>query len=180
MDAIECIKTRRSIRKYSDQPISHETVQEIMEATIMAPSWKNTQSVRYTFVEDREKIETIADSAVLGFEFNTKTMKRSAMLAVQTVVSGLSGREEDGTVTTAKGDTWQMFDGGISAQTFCLAAHALGVATVIMGIVDDTLIRETLGLPENETVTCVIAMGYPIAPQKTPPRHPAGEMMRYI
>ena len=42
MDAIECIKTRRSIRKYSDQPISHETVQEIA-------------GVRHPF-DDREQV----------------------------------------------------------------------------------------------------------------------------
>lgn len=52
MEALECIKTRRSVRKYSDQPVTRETLDKIFEAVTYAPSWKNTQSVRYTVVDD--------------------------------------------------------------------------------------------------------------------------------
>ena len=51
MEALECIKTRRSVRKYSDQPVTRETLDKIFEAVTYAPSWKNTQSVRYTVVD---------------------------------------------------------------------------------------------------------------------------------
>ncbi len=38
MDSIECIKTRRSVRKYTDQPIERDTIEKIMEAAAYAPS----------------------------------------------------------------------------------------------------------------------------------------------
>ncbi|MDO5115499.1 MAG: nitroreductase family protein [Synergistaceae bacterium] len=180
METIECIKTRRSVRKYTDQPIEREILQKIMDATVYAPSWKNTQIVRYTFVADREKINSIATEAVLGFAFNTKTMQRSAMLAVQSVVTGISGYEPDGSFSTDKGNGWEMYDAGISVQTFCLAAHEYGIGTVIMGVVDDLKIRSILGIPDTETVTAVIGMGYPLENHSAPQRKDVSELVRFI
>lgn len=179
MDAITCIESRRSVRKYTDKPIEQETLKKIVEATAFAPSWKNTQIVRYTIVTDRAKISAIANEAVLDFAFNTKTMERSTLLAVQTVVTGISGCEKDGSFSTARGDSWEMYDAGISAQTFCLAAHNYGVGTVIMGVVDGPKIKEMLDLPENEAVTTVIAMGYPLTQNPAPPRKTVAELLRF-
>lgn len=180
MEAIECIKTRRSVRKYTDRPIDRETVNKIIESAVYAPSWKNTQVVRYNIVSRRDQIDAIAERAVLGFTYNTKTMSRSTLLAVQSVVRGISGYEKDGSFTTDKGNGWEMYDAGISAQTFCLAAHAYGIGTVIMGVVDDEKIREILAIPENEYVTSVIAMGYPAKENAAPPRKPVDEIVRFI
>lgn len=180
MDSIECIKTRRSVRKYTDQPIERETIEKIMEAAAYAPSWKNTQIVRYNIVMNREKINAIATEAVLGFQFNTKTMQRSTLLAVQTIVTGISGYEPDGSFSTDKEDGWEMYDAGISAQTFCLAAHTYGVGTVIMGVVDDAKIHEILGIPKTEAVTAVIGMGYPAEVHTAPKRKEVSELVRFI
>ena len=48
MNAVECIKTRRSVRKFTDEMVSVDTVREIVELASYAPSWKNTQVIRYT------------------------------------------------------------------------------------------------------------------------------------
>ena len=72
MEALQCIKTRRSVRKYSDQPVTREVLDAIFDAVTYAPSWKNTQSVRYTVVESAELKARIADEAVLGFALNQK------------------------------------------------------------------------------------------------------------
>lgn len=179
MEAIECIKSRRSVRKFTG-PADHETIRKIMEATVYAPSWKNTQIVRYNIVEDRAKIDQIADTAVLDFTYNAGTLHYAPMLAVQTVVNGISGYEPDGSFTTAKEGGWEMYDAGISAQTFCLAAHEYGVKTVIMGIFDDAKVKEILGIPENETVTAVISMGVSDAANPAPPRKPVDEVLRFL
>ena len=44
MEALQCIKTRRSVRKYSDQPVTREVLDAVFDAVTYAPSWKNTQS----------------------------------------------------------------------------------------------------------------------------------------
>ena len=180
METIECIKTRRSVRKYTDKKIEREILKKIVEAASFAPSWKNTQVVRYTFVEDREKIEALANNAVLGFNFNTKTMLRSSVLAVQSVVTGICGYEPDGSFSTSKGNGWEMYDAGISAQTFCLAAHEYGVGSVILGVIDEDKIKEILNMPKGQSVTAIIAMGYKEAESKVPERKKVEELVTFI
>lgn len=45
-----CIQTRRSVRKYSDQDISGDTLREIVDLARFSPSWKNTQVVRLSLI----------------------------------------------------------------------------------------------------------------------------------
>ena len=52
MEALENIRTRRSIRKFTDEPVDHATLEKIVEAASWSPSWKNTQIVRYIAIED--------------------------------------------------------------------------------------------------------------------------------
>ena len=53
MEALECIKTRRSIRKFTEQPVTEDEVRQVVEAAAFAPSWKNTQIARYIVVTDK-------------------------------------------------------------------------------------------------------------------------------
>lgn len=180
MEALECIKTRRSVRKYTDQPVTKEVLDQIFEAVTYAPSWKNTQSVRYTVVTDRDILARIAEEAVLGFALNQKTISRCPALLVQSTVNQSSGRSPDGSVDTSKGDTWSMYDAGISAQTLCLAAREQGLGTVIMGVFDEDKLAPIINLPEDQTVTGMIAIGYPAGENKMPPRKPAADIVTYL
>ena len=63
MEVFECIKTRRSVRRFEDRPVERETIQKIVDAAIWAPSWKNSQTPRYTVVDNREIIDDIAEMA---------------------------------------------------------------------------------------------------------------------
>ncbi len=180
MEAIECIKTRRSIRNFSDKKVEKGTIKEIIETTSFAPSWKNSQTVRYTVVENEDIKSLIANEGVMGFEFNKKTILKSNVIAVQSVVTGICGYEPDGTFSTDKKNGWEMYDAGISAQTFCLAAHEKGVGTVIMGIFDADKIHKFIKLPENQVVTAVIAMGYPLEKRDAPQRKNVDEILNFI
>ena len=63
-----------------------------------------------------------------------------------------------------------MFDVGVASQTFCLAAHELGISSVIMGIFDAVEIAKIINLPQDREVGALIAIGYekehPIAPKR--------------
>lgn len=180
MEALECIKTRRSVRGFLNKPIPHEVFEEIVSAASFAPSWKNTQIARYIIVENRGLIEKIADNAVLGFSFNASTMKNSAALVLVTMVNGRSGFEKDGSYSTPKGSGWEMFDAGIASQTFCLAAHAVGVGTVIMGIFDEDEVAKLTDIPKGQQLAAIICAGYPAATPSTPKRKPSSELLSYI
>lgn len=166
----ECIKERRSVRKYSDQDISKEILEEIVELARFAPSWKNSQTARYHVIKNPQLKEDIANNCVMNFTFNAKTISRCNSLVILTTVGKICGYEEDGSFSTSKEDRWEMFDAGIAAQTFCLAAHSKGVGSVILGIFDEEKIREYVNLPENESVSALIALGYPLEPSKGAPK----------
>ena len=181
MDLITGIKERRSIRKFQDKKVPHEVLEEIVNIAAYAPSWKNTQITRYIVVEDREKIAALAtEECCLGFTYNCKTMSKAPAMVIQTVVNGRSGYEKDGSFTTPKGERWEMYDAGIAAQTFCLAAHDKGVGSVIMGIFDENKIAELIALEEGRKVAALIAVGYPDEAPELPKRKEVEELVRFL
>ena len=160
MDAKTCILTRRSHRKFTDQPVSHAQIEEIVSLAAYAPSWKNTQISRYIAIEDPAVRETIAAEYCLPGANNPAIIRGCPLLVAQTFVKARSGYERDGTYTTDREDGWQYYDCGIAAQTFCLAAHDLGLGTVIMGVFDRKRLQEYLQVPEDQELMALIAVGY--------------------
>ena len=81
MTAKECIKGRRSIRKFTEQPIDQSLLEGIIETASYSPSWKNTQIVRYIAVEGELK-DKIADECTSSFPNNGAIIKGAPMLIV--------------------------------------------------------------------------------------------------
>ncbi|MBO5055471.1 MAG: nitroreductase family protein [Lachnospiraceae bacterium] len=178
MTAKECIKGRRSIRKYKETPVSHELLNEIIETASYAPSWKHTQIARYIAVEGELK-NKIARECTEMFPKNGAIIENAPMLIAITYIKGRSGYERDGSFTTAKEDSWQMFDAGIAAQSFCLAAYEKGLGTVIMGIFDEAKTASLLEIPENQEITALIPIGYPDEEPAAPKRKPVEDLLTY-
>jgi nitroreductase len=159
MNTIECIKTRRSIREYNGQPVDRKLIEQAIEAAAFSPSWKNTQVTRYIVIDDAALKDRIADECCSS-NHNGGIIKQAPVLVVTTMIKARSGYERDGSFSTPKGDGWQMFDCGIATQSFCLAAHELGLSTLIMGIYDTDKITEILQIPETQEVAALISVGY--------------------
>lgn len=175
------IKERRSIRKYSEREVTEDTIREILDLSRFSPSWKNTQVVRYHIIKNRDMKEKIAKNCVLSFDFNAKTIVRSNALVIISVVKDTSGYDKDGSFSTSQQDRWEMFDAGIATQTFCLAAHLKGVGSVILGVFDEEKIRQYIDISENEKVTNLIAIGYPLdQPKSAPQRKSVEEISSFV
>lgn len=179
MDAIEMIKGRRSVRKFLDQKVDRDTMKEIVSISRWAPSWANFQVARYTLVDDTSMIKEIADYGVNGFAYNVDTLKNANGVAVLSYVKGKSGKFDQGDYVTSKADVWEVFDSGIACQTFCLAAYAKGVGTVIFGVIDDQAIAKIVNLPEEETVAALIVYGYEDGHPNPSQRKETHEIMRF-
>ncbi len=177
MNAVDCIKTRRSVRKFQDKALDADKIAEVVGLAAYAPSWKNSQTTRYIAVLDKELKEKLANECMMGFEYNMGTANGAPAMIVVTTVNGRSGYERDGSPTTSKGTHWQSFDAGIATQTFCLAAHELGLATVIMGIFDEEKVSEIVSVPEGQSVSALIAMGYAADEPQAPKRKSADELL---
>ncbi|MDO5783794.1 MAG: nitroreductase family protein [Eubacteriales bacterium] len=176
MNLNECILTRRSIRKFTEQPVPHDVLEEVIAAAAYAPSWKNTQISRYIAIEGREAIDALAKDYA---PFNARTLSTAPLLIAQTCIKKRSGYERDGSFTTDRGDGWQMYDCGIAAQTFCLSAHDHGLGTVIMGIFDRPALEKYLNVPENQELVALIAVGYPDEQPDAPRRKGVSDLLTY-
>lgn len=177
MNVNECIRTRRSIRKFKPEPVDHKLLEDIISAASYSPSWKNSQITRYIAIEDPAVLEEIVSSFTPSF--NSNIIKQLPMLIAVTFVKGRCGFERDGSFSTKKGDRWQMFDAGIATQTFCLAAHEAGLGTVIMGIFDEDGITKLLHIPEDQELAALVAIGRPDIAPEAPKRKGVEELLTY-
>ena len=61
MDALDCIHTRRSIRKYEKREVPEALVKEVISAGMAAPSAKNEQPWHFVVLTDRALLEKASD-----------------------------------------------------------------------------------------------------------------------
>lgn len=84
MNTIDCIKSRRSVRKFTEEKVPHEVLEQLVELARWAPSWKNTQIARYVAVEDEALKNRIAEEATIPW--NEGIIKGAPVLMVMTYV----------------------------------------------------------------------------------------------
>ena len=177
MTAKDCIKERRSIRKFKAEPVDHALLSEIIETASYAPSWKHTQIVRYIAVEGEKKSALAKCTSI--FPGNGKIMENAPMVMAVTMIKGRSGYERDGSFSTPKGDRWQMYDAGAAGEAFCLAAYEQGLGTVIMGLFDEEEASKLLEIPEDRELVALIPVGYPDETPAAPRRKAVEELLSF-
>lgn len=177
MELQEVLNSRRSIRSYdAAKKVTKEQVEELIEAALQAPSWKNSETARYHCVLSDELIEKLTEETLPAF--NQKSSAGAALIVASFVknVSGYTKGEPDNEL----GNGWGCYDLGFSNANFILKAREMGLGTLIMGIRDEAKIREILQIPEEECIVSVIALGYPTdadAPKR--PRKEKEEICRF-
>ena len=147
MDALEVIFTRRSIRKYTKEPVTEEQLKTLLEAGMNAPSANNRQPWHFIVVNDRQPLEAIMDVHPYS------KMLAQAPLAI--VVCGDITRSER---------YWQQ-DCAAATENILLTARALGLGSVWLGVYpkeERTVgVTQIFDLPEDIRPLCVIAVGHP-------------------
>lgn len=177
MTANECITGRRSIRKFTDQPVSHELIEKIVATASFAPSWKNTQITRYIAVEGEKKAALAKCTSI--YAGNGAIMEQAPMVIAVTAITGRSGYERDGSFSTPKGTGWQMYDAGVASEAFCLAAYEQGLGTVIMGLFDEEDAAKVLELPADRELVALIPIGYPAEAPAAPRRKTVEDLLTF-
>ncbi len=168
MDLIQAIKERRSIRKFKTDPVSEDIVNSVLEAGRWAPSWANTQCSRFVVVRDAEIKASLAETLSKGNPAGDAIRNAPVTIAICGELNK-SGYYKGG-ASTDKGD-WYMFDTALAAQNIMLAAHALGLGTVPLGLFSASKAAQILGVPSNVAVVLLLPMGYPAEEPKAPTRH---------
>jgi len=158
MELMDAIKGRRSIRAYKADAVPEEKLQAVLEAFRCAPSWANTQCWEVVVVRDPKLKAELAGTLRSGNPA-LSSMTDAPLIIVLCALRGVSGYHR-GEVTTDKGD-WFMFDVGLAMQNLCLAAHGLGLGTVIVGLFDHQKAAQILGVPKKVEVVAMTPLGVP-------------------
>lgn len=152
MNTLDAILTRRSTRQFTDQPISQETLHQILEAAMSGPCCVNARDWSFLVVTDRETLLQMAEA-------NGRPADPLKKAAAGILICG----DLDRAFPPAK-DYW-VIDGAIAAQNICLSAHELGIGTVWLGTwpqMDRVEHQRALfHLPESVIPHSLIALGYP-------------------
>ncbi|MDQ7784453.1 MAG: nitroreductase family protein [Desulfomonilaceae bacterium] len=165
MDAMQAILTRRSIRKYTSEPVSDEQVTELLKAAMSAPTAGN-QPWHFVVVRDRAALDSI-----------TRFHPHAEMLKQASVAISISG---DPTVETLKG-RW-LLDCAAATENILIAANALDLGACWVGIypVEERIkaLRNLLGIPEHVIPLSMVSLGHP-GEKKDPPDRFRPERIHY-
>ncbi len=150
MDVLEAIFTRRSIRKYTGEPISEEDLTTLLHAASYAPSAKNCQPWEFVVVREQETLQAIAAGQPFA------QMMPNAGCCI--VVVGLSERQ--------KATGFLVEDCSAAIQNILLAAHGLGLGAVWCGLYPvarfERLMKGLLNLPDGAIPVGMVAVGHKV------------------
>jgi nitroreductase len=169
----ENILTRRSIRTYKEEQISEEELNIILEAGKFAPSGGNSQTWRFTVVQNKEKLDqlnSLVREAFKNLEIDEKTYrsKKSGKRAAEG--NGYNFYYNAPTLIIVSNDREYsncMADSAAALENILLAAHSIGAGACFINqltwFCDDKHVREALtdmGIPENYVVCGSASIGY--------------------
>ena len=152
--ALDNIFSRKSVRSYTDQPVSQEQVETILKAAMAAPSGMNAQPWRFVVVRE----QATKDKLAIGFN------KMIAKAPVVIVVCGKTTNKLGGT-----NNNWTA-DCAAATENLLLAVEAIGLGAVWTACYpyDERMnpAIEALGLPDNVKPYCIVPVGYPAGNDK--------------
>ncbi len=200
--AMKVIQDRRSVRSFTEEPVSDKDLDLILEAARQAPSGENAQPWRFVIVKDetmRKKMGAIAgggSSRRFTAEYVTQKMQeRFANLqdeakkkaAFQKLTSGqVSAFMADAPVNIVvcgKKDVWDMpYDTSAAIENMLLMITALGlgacwVIAPCIDIRDEERIKELLDIPVGFKAVSILSVGHQTRPHKQRPRLPINELV---
>jgi len=176
MDIMEAITGRRSVRAYKPNPVPEEKLRTVLEAVRWAPSWANTQCWEVIVVGEEGIKQQLVETLSSGNPAREAILKAPLTL----VLVGIKEKAgfKRGAAATDKGD-WYMFDCGLATQNLCLAAHAEGLGTVIVGSFDAAKAAGVLQVPQGRAVVALTPLGFPEAAPSPPKRKGIEEFVHH-
>ncbi len=163
METIEAIKTRRSVREFTDENVSDETIEKILDAGRWAPSGLNNQAWRLIVARNKDTKEAISKLTHYG------AIIKGAPVLIAVFL-----------------DTNEMYDYtkdvqsiGACIQNMLLAVHSLGLGAVWLGEIlkNKEKVNKVLEAPDSYELMAVVALGHAVKKNRTSERKPIEELV---
>ncbi len=142
MEVIQAIKNRRSVRSYTEDPVSEEALAQILEAGRLAPSANNRQPWHFIIVKDPSMRKTLSEGMYAKF------LKDCPL-----VIVGCGDR--------ARSEKWFAIDTTIALENMVLKATEEGLGTCWIGSFSNDSVKKALSIPDNYEVVAMLAVGHP-------------------
>lgn len=145
MNYLDLAKKRYSARKFTEQIVKSEDLENILEAGRVAPTAANKQPQRILVIQSKEGLEKLTKGA--------RFYNAPLVLIVCADKSEAWVRKDDGKNTSD-------IDASIVTDHMMMAATDLGLDTLWMTWFKPTIIREEFNIPENLEPVNLLAIGY--------------------
>jgi len=162
---LKAIAERRSIRAYKNEKITREQFDIILKAAVQAPSARNSQPWHFSVVQNRAILDDITAEVKKNLNQEMADIFHGAPAAIFLSCDPVS--------------RWARLDCGIAVQTIALAAHSIGLGTVILGRPEPAFtgprgdyFNKLLKYPEGHSFAVAIAIGVPAGTKDAHPIEP--------
>jgi nitroreductase len=185
VDVLEAIRTRRSVKHFTDRPVGREEIERLLELAVQAPNHRMTQPWRFYVlgpearraygevlgsrkakrVEDPEAAQAVVDKVAA-----TEAAVPATVAVAITLDENPEIREEDYAATM------------MAVENLCLAAHATGLGTHIKSgaVMDDPRARAVVGVAEGERIVATLHLGHPAELPEAKPRQSAAAVTVWV
>lgn len=155
----KAIESRRSIRKFKKKTPSWKKIIECIDVARYAPMAGNLFTLNFILVDDKEKIQKIADASFQPFIAEAKYL-----------VVFVSNKGKTEISYKDRAEKYIKQQAGAAIQNFLLKLEEEKLSTCWIGLFDDDNIKEILSIPEKHDVEAIFPIGY--AAEKPKQRHP--------
>lgn len=156
MNFIDLAKARYSVRSFSDKPVEPEKLAQVLEAGRLAPTARNIQP-QYIYVLQGESL--------------AKAIKASLCTYNAPVVLVVCYDKNQVTAIDSNQVQFGFVDTAAVITHMLLAATDIGLGTCWVGLFDENIIKEELGIADNLLVTAFVPLGYEAKDAEPSPRH---------
>jgi len=162
MYCVEEILNRRSIRKFKDEAVSEEVINNILEAGRLAPTATNQQPWYFIVARNQQEKEAFIFSGFNKFVTEADFIVLGLYKKSEVVIEKLS-----------------LMDVTIALQNMVITATIQGVGSCWMGAFDENKLRDTLKLPDDCITVGAVAFGIPDEQSKQPPKKQLDEIVHF-
>jgi nitroreductase len=154
-NVLDIIRKRRTVRKFTDQEVTGEQIETLLELAMCAPNRLNRRPWEFVVIRDR----TVQGQLATFLRVHPYLEAASAVIAV--------------CARPSRSPTWMM-DVSAAIENMLIGATAMGLGTAWVGSPDtvmwtmcEELLHDVLAIPLDVRVVALVAVGYPA--QELPP-----------
>jgi nitroreductase len=181
-DFFEVLRTRRSVRSFSAEPVSRQDLQALIDSAIVAPTGMNLQPWAFTVATDRDVLQKV-NSIVVNMLHSPEVQQHLTSEPIKQIVNapGYDIFYGAPALIVICGDSkvpGALFDCQLAAENLLLAAHAKGLGACYMGFLllaaENPEVQKLLQLVDGSKMMAAAVVGHPGSrPEGPPQRNPA-------